>query len=142
MFITNEEFTEKLTQKKIDAVQSQSVLRMEIAFKDIAHDIFDCVPEGPERTRVLNHLLDAKLLSVNAIVHPPKGKPKSLSEVGAAKAAELKKKEEEIAAREKAATEKEFELSKKQEDLANKLMGVEDAKTNTINPPKASESKG
>lgn len=54
---------------KLDTGLSQRILRLEIAFRELASEVFDLVPESADRTAALRKLLESKMTCVQAISH-------------------------------------------------------------------------
>lgn len=54
---------------KLDAGGTQRVLRLNVAFKDLAHEIMELAPETPDRTASLRKLLEAKFTAIQAVTH-------------------------------------------------------------------------
>lgn len=50
--------------------QKARILKIQNAYLDLATDIIDLVPDGPDRTSALRKLLDSKFTAVQAITHP------------------------------------------------------------------------
>lgn len=69
---TAKEVTYEFTpQGKLEPVATNKLLKIETAFKDLATDIIDLVPECAHRTAALRKLLEAKMTCSQAISHPP-----------------------------------------------------------------------
>lgn len=54
---------------KLDQGQTMRLLKLEKAFQSMAEDIFDLVPECPDRTAGLRLLLQAKWTFCHAVTH-------------------------------------------------------------------------
>lgn len=54
---------------KLSEVQKTAILKLEIAFRDLATDIVDLVPETPDRTAALRKLLESKFTCTQAVTH-------------------------------------------------------------------------
>ncbi len=59
---------------KLDEVQRMALLKTENAFKDLATDLIDFLPECADRTAALRKLLEAKMTCTQAITHAVKSK--------------------------------------------------------------------
>lgn len=58
---------------KLNEIQKQALLRTEMAFKELATEVVDLVPECADRTAALRKLLEAKMTCVQAITHANTG---------------------------------------------------------------------
>lgn len=56
-------------QGKLDAGQTQRLLNLEVAFKEMALTVLEMAPALPARTLALNYLLMSKMLCSQAISH-------------------------------------------------------------------------
>ena len=54
---------------KLDQVQRQKILNLEVTFKNIASEICDMVPDTSHRSAAIRSLLDAKFYCTHAISH-------------------------------------------------------------------------
>lgn len=54
---------------KLDPGLTQRILRIEVAFRELAVELVDLVPECPDRTAALRKLLESKMTCVQAISH-------------------------------------------------------------------------
>jgi hypothetical protein len=54
---------------KLDQVQRQKIMNLEVAFKELAGEIADSVPDGVSKLSAIKSLLDAKFYCVHAISH-------------------------------------------------------------------------
>ena len=61
---------------KLDLVQRQKILKLEVIFKDIASEICDMVPDVNHRSAAIRSLLDAKFYCTHAISHAKQTKQK------------------------------------------------------------------
>lgn len=69
---TREEVAHAFTPQKVNPSQEQRILRMNIAFKDLADEVAELAPESADRTAALRKLLVAKMMVIQAISHEPK----------------------------------------------------------------------
>lgn len=53
----------------LDAIQKAKLLKTELAFRELAQQIVDLVPESADRTAALRNVLLAKFTCVQAITH-------------------------------------------------------------------------
>lgn len=75
---------------KLSEIQRSAMLKTEIAFKELATDIADLVPECPDRTAALRKLLEAKMTCTQAITHAT---PFGVAQVPSPEPIEIPKKE-------------------------------------------------
>lgn len=65
-------------QEKLGPVQKAALQRMDTAFKELATDVLDNVPETADRTSALRKILEAKMMCSQAITHPPTEKKQTV----------------------------------------------------------------
>lgn len=69
---------------KLDETQKAKLLRLQVAYQELATEILDLVADCPDRTSSLRKLLESKFTAVQALTHfQTATKPKK--EVGSAK---------------------------------------------------------
>jgi hypothetical protein len=54
---------------KLDQVQRQKIMKLEVAFKDLVSEVCDMVPDINHRSSAIRSLLDAKFYCTHAITH-------------------------------------------------------------------------
>lgn len=54
---------------KLDTSLTHKIMRVEIAFRELASELTDLVPESADRTAALRKLLESKMTCVQAISH-------------------------------------------------------------------------
>jgi len=68
--ITKEEVAWNFTPAvKLSDVQKTSLLRLEIAFKDLSAEVFELLPPGSFRELSLGKILEAKFMCAHTITH-------------------------------------------------------------------------
>lgn len=54
----------------LSQTQNMKRMKVEAAFKELATEVIDLVPESPDRTAALRKILNAKFECIQAITHP------------------------------------------------------------------------
>jgi hypothetical protein len=54
---------------KLDPGAQQRMLRTEIAYRELATEMYDLLPDGPDKTAALRKLHESKMTCVQAITH-------------------------------------------------------------------------
>ncbi len=63
------EVNHEFESQKVDQVQAAKMLKVTMAYKDLATSVMDLVPDSAHRTAALRSLLESKWTAIQAITH-------------------------------------------------------------------------